>query len=206
LTRLLSAALVEDPMGQVRQRALTVLRGVRPRFWLLAGGIALALMLAVALLPAGAASSPRGAAPDPGPTSPAPSTTVPSAPPLPDDPLRAAEILLAARRSCIRSLSILCLADVDEASSAAFASDAALIQQVQGGEEIPRSALESGDALTLVERLGDSALIGLGSSATSVPASTPGSILVIRTRAGWRIRDYLSGGRATASPSASGPV
>jgi hypothetical protein len=114
---------------------------------------------------------------------------------LPDDPLLASTILLKARANCIRDLSILCLDNVDEASSAAFASDAALIQQVQGGGEIPKDSIPGNGQLTLSERLGDTALIGLGQG------GGPASILAIRTRAGWRIRDYLSGTQATAAPS-----
>jgi hypothetical protein len=114
---------------------------------------------------------------------------------LPDDPLLASTVLLKARVNCIRDLSILCLDNVDEASSAAFASDAALIQQVQGGGEIPTSAALEAGQLALTERLGDTALIGLGN------AGSAASILVIKTRAGWRIRDYLSGTQATPSPA-----
>jgi hypothetical protein len=39
----------------------------------------------------------------------------------------------------------------------------------------------------LVERLGDSALVGLGNG----PETTPASTLVMRGEAGWRIRAYL---------------
>jgi hypothetical protein len=113
---------------------------------------------------------------------------------LPDDPLLAAKVLLQARTTCIRELSILCLDNVDEASSAAFASDAALIQQIQAGGELPKTDLAGAGQLTLTERLGDTALIRLGEGGSEA------SILAIRTRAGWRIRDYLSGAQATPSP------
>jgi hypothetical protein len=114
--------------------------------------------------------------------------------PLPDDPLLASKILLRARTNCFRDLSILCLDGVDEASSAAFASDAALIQQVQGGGELPNTVVAGGAQFTLVERLGDTALISLGAH------SSPASILAIRTKGGWRIRDYVTGVQATSTP------
>ena len=187
--------LLENPLQAVRKRLTTFARGVRPRFWVAAAAVGVGLILAVALIPSGGGPTSSHVAPAKAvaesrdtPT-PAPSST-----PLPDDPVMASRILLTARTRCIRDLSILCLDDVDEPSSAAFASDAGLIQQVQGGGEVPNSTVSSGDQLALTERLGDTALIGLGDSGSTA------SILVIKTRAGWRIRDYLSGTQATAAP------
>ncbi|MDQ1548034.1 MAG: hypothetical protein QOH69_2938 [Actinomycetota bacterium] len=184
--------LAENPLEAVRKRVVGFARGVRPPFWAIAAAAVVGLLLATVLIPSG--STPRSAsvAPAPAPTDSVSSTT---ATPLPDDPLLASTILLKARANCIRDLSILCLDNVDEASSAAFASDAALIQQVQGGGEIPKDAIPGNGQLTLTERLGDTALIGLGQDGSA------SSILAIRTRAGWRIRDYLSGTQATAAPS-----
>jgi hypothetical protein len=178
----------QNPIAVVKARGLALVRRVRPRFWIVAGAVAVALLLAIALIPSGSgARSARIAAPPT--TSPTHST-----PSLPDDPVLASKLLLAARETCFRDLSILCLDEVDEASSAASTADTALIRQVQGGGELPQSLAPSGAELTLVERLGDSALIGLGAQ------SHPASILVIRTKAGWRIRDLLSGAQATPSP------
>lgn len=182
-----------SPTEQLTQRALALARGVRPRFWVVAGAIAVGLLLAVVVLPAGTPASPHSALPEPVQTVAAPTST-----PLPDDPVLASKILLAARTTCFRDLSILCLDAVDEASSAAFASDAALIQQIQGGGEIPKPTLATG-SVTLVERMGDSALISLAAVGSAATASNPASILVMKTAAGWRIRDYLSGAHATGS-------
>ncbi len=191
----LPGLLLDNPVENLRARALSVARGVRPRFWLAAGGIVVALLLAIALIPSGG-TSPTSAAPlETVPPEPVPTTIQPTPTPLPDDPLLASTILLAARARCIRDLSILCLDSVDEASSAAFASDAALIQRIQNGGEVSKPSDASGAPLTLVERLGDTALIGLGGSSSGV------SILVIKSRAGWRIRDVLSGAQATSAPS-----
>jgi hypothetical protein len=187
--------LLENPLQVVKNRAMGFVRGVRPRFWIAAAGVAIGLILAIALIPSAGApkanpvSRSRALA-----GSPAPSTPAPSATPLPDDPLLASKILLGTRSTCIRDLSILCLDNVDEASSAAFASDAALIQQVQSGGEVPSDAISHDGQLTLTERLGDTALIGLGQDGSTA------SILAIKTRTGWRIRDYLSGAQATPPP------
>jgi hypothetical protein len=198
----LPPALLDNPMDHLKRRALAFVRGVRPRFWVIAGGIAVALLLAVTLIPAGGTSTPHIVAAVPVPTIAAPTPTS-----LPDDPVLASKVLLAARTTCIRDLSILCLDNVDEASSAAFASDAALIQQIQDGGETPKSALTGGSILTLVERMGDSALISLAVDGTTGAVGTPSSILVIRSRGQWRIRDFLSGAQATrsSSPPASQP-
>lgn len=105
-------------------------------------------------------------------------------PELPDDPVEAAGLLLAARDRCLRDLSLLCLDQVVQPESAAHADDTALIRAVQGGAEYPEAALVAGDPV-LVERLGDAALIDLP------PGSAPASVLLLRTSSGWRIRQYL---------------
>ena len=188
--------LLNGPAGPLKARALAAARGVRPRFLVAAGGVAVALVLATALVPSAGTSgsvAPRPAAAAPVHTAVAPPSTA-----LPDDPLLASKVLLRARATCMRDRSVLCLDAVDEVSSAAFASDADVIRQVQGGGELPEFGLGESATLTLVESLGDAALIGTGAN------THPASILVVRTKAGWRIRDYLSGKQATpAPPSAS---
>lgn len=191
----LTELLEDNPAAVLGKRASALVRGVRPRFWIIAAIAVLALVIAVTLNPSGGApnaapvrtTSPRIATP----------TSTPS--PLPDDPLKAAKALISARQACISDLSILCLDGVDEASSSAFTSDAALIQQVQQGGEQPNDEVPAGTGLSLIEKLGDTALIGLG-GATGAANAHPASLLVIKTKAGWRIRDYLSGAQATASP------
>jgi hypothetical protein len=205
------AALLEDPFGELKQRALRMARGVRPRYWIAAAGVVSALAFATTLLPAGSSAKPRAVA-----------ETIAAAPPrtsrpLPDDPVLAVPLLLRARAGCFRDLSVLCLDDVDEASSAAFASDAASIQGIQQGGEIPSTTTDAqktdaqtpdartpdaqtppvdGDrSASLVERLGDTALVRLGADDQSA------SVLVLKTSAGWRIRDYLTGRQATGSPA-----
>jgi eukaryotic-like serine/threonine-protein kinase len=190
----LPIALIENPALEIRRRALALLRGVRKRFWVAAAAVLVGLLVALAVIPSGSRHTSVIAAPRA-------SSTVPTETPvvLPADPLLALAPLLSARVTCFRDLSVLCLDGVDEASSAAFASDAAAIQQIQEGGEVPPASSVTAAAPSLVERLGDSALISLGAN------SKPASVLVIRTEAGWRIRDYLSGTRATgSSPVPSG--
>jgi hypothetical protein len=147
----------------------------------LAGGVT--VLVAVAAVPAS----------DGGPVAvavtPAASSTSP-APDLPDDPVAAAALLLAARERCVRDLSLLCLDDVVQPDSAAYAEDTALIRAVQDGAEYPVGGVVSGDPV-LVERLGDAALLDLPAG------SRPESVLLLRTANGWRIRDYLD---APAAP------
>jgi hypothetical protein len=104
---------------------------------------------------------------------------------LPDDPVAAANLLLAARERCLRDLSLLCLDEVVQPGSAAYADDAALIRAVQSGAEYPDGVIAEGDPV-LVEQLGDAVLLDLP------PGSEPASVLLLRTTNGWRIRQYLN--------------
>jgi hypothetical protein len=190
----LAAELLENPFAELRRRATRLAHGVRRRYWIAAAGIVVALVLALSLLPAGGAPPVQRAAMRT--STPTPARTAVD---LPDDPLLALPLLLKARASCFRDLSVLCLDDVDEASSAAFSTDAAAIQQIQQGGEITSSETENGETASLVERLGDSALLSLGAE------HNPASVLMIRSGAGWRIRDFLTGKQATnSSPAPSG--
>jgi hypothetical protein len=116
------------------------------------------------------------------------SAATPADPVTSDDPVAALAALLERRDECIRDVSVLCLDDVAQAGSSALQADAALVRAIQAGGEVPDDGGLVVGELRLVERLGDSALIDLGSSAHSTTAST----LVMRGEAGWRIRDYLA--------------
>ncbi len=139
----------------------------------------LTVLVAVALVPTGTiqpASAPPAPSPAAGSESPAPT--------LPEDPVEAAVVLLAARDRCLRELSALCLDEVVQPGSAAYDDDVALIRAIQDGGEYPAGTITAGDPV-LVERLGDSALLDLPAG------SEPASMLVLRTTNGWRIRGYL---------------
>jgi len=104
-----------------------------------------------------------------------------------DDPVAALVVLLRERDRCIRDVSVLCLDGVLQAGSVAMQRDADLVRSVQGGGELTADAAIVAGAPVLIERLGDSALIDLG----EVPQTQPASVLVMRSEAGWRIRNYL---------------
>ena len=138
----------------------------------------LTVMLALAVLPS-SPPAPAEAAPLPAPTA------TPVVAELPEDPVEAAVLLLELRERCLRDLSLLCLDDVGQPDSSALTEDRMLVRAVQDGGEYPPERVLDGE-LTLVERLGDSALIDFPEG------SDPSSILLMRTAEGWRIRDYIA--------------
>ncbi|MCU1471386.1 MAG: hypothetical protein JWQ39_2535 [Glaciihabitans sp.] len=179
-------AILTSPVEAVRTRVLALVRGVRKPVWAVAGAIAVALTLAIAFVPQGGSSRATVVrAPPAG--DPIPAAPIPTQSALPDDPVSALKLLLAARAACIRDRSVLCLDGVDEKSSGAFAGDAAIIESIQAGGELPADAVPAAASPKLIELLGDSALISLGAK------SNPASALMIKDEAGWRIRSFLSG-------------
>jgi hypothetical protein len=176
---------------------------VRPRFWATAAGVGVAVVLAAAVVPGGGSPpSPSGQGPSspagqasavPGQASPPDGSPLPpvaeeSDPTQVDDPLVALPALLEQRERCVRDASVLCLDLVAQPGSAAMEHDTALIRRIQAGGELPGDEEDiTAGTLTLVERLGDSALVDLGAA----PHSTTASTLMMRGEAGWRIRDYL---------------
>lgn len=159
---------------------------------LAAGSIALVTI--VALVPSGSDSALAGAASSPRPTPSAPAT-LPGDPAgeantiLSDDPVAAAAALRVARERCLRSLSLRCLDDVDQPGSSALHEDRMAITQARQGGELPSPLLAAAaTAPSLVEHLGDVALVQFG-----VPANpAAGSFLLVRSEAGWRIRVVIA--------------
>ena len=182
-------ALVPDPWRERLQVALELALGTTRRVtaeWSptrrrlalgLAAGI-LATVVALVLVPARPTTEP---VPVPTPSADAAS---PPRDDLPDDPVAALRLLLARREECLRELSVLCLDDVVQPGSAAQADDVALVRAVLAGGELPTGGVAPGEPV-LVERLGDGALLDLPAG------SAPGSVLILRTAEGWRLRDYL---------------
>ena len=103
---------------------------------------------------------------------------------LSDDPALAVVELLERREECFRELSLLCLEGVNQSGSAASADDRAALEAMRDGGEVMWPAVEAA-APRIVERLGDSVFIELG------PETAPASLLVMRSEAGWRIRDWV---------------
>lgn len=182
-------AWLESMAGQWIQNAHDRLRGlwlslrtVRKPFWVAAAGVLAAIVAAAVLLQQGAGSE-RDL--QPVAVEPTPSETVDPAT-LGDDPLAAAEALLTARAECFEAKSVLCLEAVHQPGSALLDRDADAIRLAQTGEEAAPIDL-TGATLELVEELGDAVLI----SVTVTPDATPASLLIVRSEAGWRIRELL---------------
>jgi hypothetical protein len=185
VTRLLESGPGSIVLPAIRGRwAVWSVRRQRAMLAAAAAGVALVVAIAVVPGPAASVSAP------PVPLSNEPGTPADDIGVGPDDPLAALHELTTRRDTCFRDLSVLCLDGVDEAGSSAWEADrAALRAVIEGGDAPSRLPLTSA---TLVERLGDSALVDLG------PDSDPASILLLKGEAGWRIRDYLApvGGEA----------
>jgi hypothetical protein len=101
-----------------------------------------------------------------------------------DDPIAAAIALLARREECFAELSLRCLEQVDQLASSAWEGDREAMRELRAGGEAKFASVDPIDA-RLVERLGDSVIIELG------PETAPASLLLMRSEAGWRIRDWV---------------
>ncbi len=164
--------------------------GLGHRRRLLLGALGAAIATAVVLLtviPDTAAPQPEGDSGSVDVHSAAPSLAEPSAGDAEqvDDPLEAVIHLLNLREDCFRELSVLCLEGVNQSGSAASAADRRALEAMRAGGEGDR-ATAAAENPRLVERLGDSVLIEIG------PETAPASLLLMRSEAGWRIRDWVA--------------
>ncbi len=165
------------------------MRAVRRPLWVLAAVVALGLGAALVLIPRDV--DPPAADVTPTGNRSAAATQPAIAPEA--DPLTALMLLLDERQRCFRDLSLLCLEAVDHPGSSLLVDDRAIIDAIRAGAEVPGAgasidvdAAAARDA-RLVQRLGDSALIGLRAK------NDPASVLMIETEAGWRLREFLPG-------------
>jgi len=181
--------------------ARTSLSLVRPRVWLIAVVVMVALVTAVTMVPhragdnaatetamdggsgpvtdAGdAGASELGELGEPG------VTQHPAI--MADDPVAAATALAGARERCIRDRSVLCLDGVAQAGSAALTDDQNLVRALQGGAEMTAPWSLNAEKITVLERLGDSALIRVVGQNDAAR-----TILMMKGNFGWRFRDYL---------------
>ncbi len=187
--------------GDVLARVRASLAAVRAPVWIAAGLVGVGLVAAIILVPqddSGASAGPEPsstASPSPTPpghgwtpTGQADSGRADTEDPIAgDDPILALVALLEARDACIGDRSVLCLDAVGQVGSSALDDDQRLIRALQDGAETPAPFLVEVEQVTLVERLGDTALLDLADAGETNPAS----VLMMRTEAGWRIRDYL---------------
>ena len=187
---------VREVLARVRER-LDALPALRRRL-VVGGGAAIAVAALLLTLIPSRAHEGDGVVAHTVDTSPTPSTPptlgrTDAAPPrdavvaaiLGDDPVAAAIALLERRETCIAHLSIVCLDEVDQAASAALHDDRHGIEVMRAGGEASLPS-EAPEEPRLLERLGDSALVGLG------PETAPASLLIVRSEAGWRIRDWVA--------------
>ncbi len=181
----------------VRKRLGALVGSVRRPVWVVGGVGVAALVVALAVIPSvGAASGAQGTAVRP--TSASSPRTQTTGSPTPeseaaltgDDPVAATTALVSARAACIAERSTGCLATVEQAGSAALEADSYFLRQLQAGGTIKDRRLD-GSQPTLVQRLGDSAIVGLGPQ--TAPGTYAESVLVVREDSGWRIRDLTTG-------------
>lgn len=197
----LSALLDASPVQIARRMLLPAIASVRRPVWVVAGGIGVALVAALVLVPqGGGAQRARADAPlhqraTQATTSPTPQPAMAADAGRQTNPIDALGVLLGARADCFTARSVRCLSGVDDPASAALIADSAAVQRRQKGDEIPRGSALVAPAPRLVEQLGDSALVQLDARGAGAHAK-PASVLMIRTKAGWRIRSYLSGKQA----------
>lgn len=102
-----------------------------------------------------------------------------------DDAHAAAEVLLAARLRCLREATPSCLGTVDQQGSPIGLQDAEVLDD-------PGRAAEAAVPLELTGEVSSSGGAALLSALG--PDGRPASVLVMRTEAGWRLRDVFVGG------------
>lgn len=163
-------------------RARRAVSGVRRRTLVLAGGSAVALLLALVFVPAGADGPARGddAAPSSStPVSRQSLSPLDTAPLTADDPLDAALVLAGRRDECLGTGSAECLGEVDQPASALLAGDQqAIAMGAAGGSQ----TLPASDAKPFVQRTGDTALVSVDST----------TLLLVRIDGQWRLRDVFA--------------
>ncbi|WP_168220079.1 MULTISPECIES: protein kinase [unclassified Salinibacterium] len=119
-----------------------------------------------------------------------------------DDPVLAARRLLTLRDACLSAASAECLKDVLQRDSAAWMADSARVidERADGGTHVP--LFREDDELAVVDIMGGVVLLSVDGPALHVETDgsqdataerAPASVLIIRTEAGWRIRDVLPG-------------
>lgn len=181
-----------EQIGGWRRAIIRWCRPVRPRTWVIAV-IGIVCVLAAGSIialdaPAGGAAEESLLDPADSPSSVAdtPSTEESVAETLSVDAEEALGVLLAARAACIRDLSVVCLEAISPAGTPAYVNDAALIEAVLGGAELPTDAVFDPSRGEKKQELGDSVLFEFLNDDTSKPAS----VLLVKGEAGWRLRSY----------------
>jgi hypothetical protein len=199
----------EHPLAILRSKVLAILAPVRTPVWI-AGGAGLgALVIALTVIPAAHSETVPGAAPTGSSASASPSVVATASPGAAapsalgpaatsaiegEDPLAAARALLAARTRCFVGKSPTCFDAVDQAGSAVIEADRELFRRVKKGVPLPAEATLEGFTPRLIQQLGDSVIIQLvDAEGSTVTTKNPAPLLLVRSEAGWRIRDLVLG-------------
>jgi len=106
--------------------------------------------------------------------------------PEPDasDPLVALEALAQKRQGCLEALSVDCLDGVVHDASPASDQDRDAIRAAADGGGVPEGWSWTAVDAVVLEEFGGTVLVGITRN------GEPASVLMTRTEAGWRIRDY----------------
>jgi hypothetical protein len=99
-----------------------------------------------------------------------------------DDVVAATTVLLEARRECLREPSTSCFAAVDQAGSPAARDDVRVLDDPSVTAELVLPVHVESE----VQRLGESVVL-----ACRTADDEPASVLVVRTEAGWRLREVV---------------
>ncbi len=201
----------EHPLAKLGSRIVAVLAPVRTPIWI-AGGAGLgALVVALTVIPAAhsetatepfASATPSvtriakasGSAADIAPSKRAATDSGAASAIEGEDPLAAARALLAARTQCFIAQSLTCFTTVDQAGSAVIEADRDLVRRLKKGLPLPAEATLDGFTPRLIQQLGDSAIIRLiAADGSAIAEKNPAPLLLVRSEAGWRIRDLALG-------------
>jgi len=183
----------DRPRAPLRDR----LRVVRPRFWVVVGVLVLSLVGASLLSPREDAATDADGLPRPS-TSPLQADASGGPPPgmsptispsaeeavlRGDDAAAATAVLLEARVECLRDPTPSCIAAVDHHGSPLARSDSALVDDPAATAQ----ALLPTRLGPETQRLGESVLFEAHTA-----DDEPASVLVVRTEAGWRLREIIA--------------
>lgn len=193
---LLAAVLETGPAPWLRERVINPLRAVRKRVWILAGAVALAVVVAAAMLP-------ESGDPTPSETTieePSSAASAPGSPAVGTDegasgegqaqsqtegPEAAGFTLLLRRTQCLAGDDTECLSSVYQSGMSSERRARAL-----------NVALGEPDSVELLERLGDAALL-----AVSTVQGESGTLLLVLEDGTWRIRELWANEDRTLPPA-----
>ncbi|MHB1235632.1 MAG: protein kinase, partial [Microbacteriaceae bacterium] len=175
--------------GRLTRKVGILLTAIRRPLWL--GVIAAGVVSALALIAIPAGRSDPGSSPRPWSGPGASSSSQPSpirssaaaaggiaSATAGDDPVSAVPGLLRTRTECLLRLSISCLEAADQAGSAAFGADQAVIRARQQGEGRSETVIAATGPVRMIDRMGDVALLGVGVDVRTHPAGTAVTILL----------------------------